>query len=345
MKTVADSTAIFSLQPGISLPRPQLMPIDLTTVTKKPKWSQVKQPNVNQSNISSAVDSTVFGMRKADLGNHYNIGKDRYQVECDQNYYASKLLVRNDSSILICNGIDYLVNQSETQQTSSVELNYRERGTNILSGDMEWIFGLSLLVFIIIGAVRITASQYISALFSFLYSERDWGNVLASISLQNRQPSILLWAAFNISLSLCIYEIFTVNQISPLQLSGFKLWASLWVCCMLLYWLRIFAHFCLGLIFNLHQRMSYVFKCTMMASNVMGMLMLPIAFLFPFVSANSYLMLTKAFAFVFILMYLWHVVKSAAIFLVDYISILYFILYFCIVEIVPILLFYAILIK
>ena len=140
MKTVADSTAIFSLQPGISLPRPQLMPIDLTTVTKKPKWSQVKQPNVNQSNISSAVDSTVFGMRKADLGDHYNLGKDRYQVECDQNYYASKLLVRNDSSILICNGIDYLVNQSETQQTSSVELNYRERGTNILSGDMEWIF-------------------------------------------------------------------------------------------------------------------------------------------------------------------------------------------------------------
>ena len=136
MKTVADSTAIFSLQPGISLPRPQLMPIDLTTVTKKPKWSQVKQPNVNQSNISSAVDSTVFGMRKADLGDHYNLGKDRYQVECDQNYYASKLLVRNDSSILICNGIDYLVNQSETQQTSSVELNYRERGTNILSGEI-----------------------------------------------------------------------------------------------------------------------------------------------------------------------------------------------------------------
>lgn len=228
-----------------------------------------------------------------------------------------------------------------TETSPKPEFAARERGATLFASDLSWIFSLTVLLLILVGSVRLKAGQYLNTLLTFVKPAREIDNALTSLTMQNRRPCTMLFVTFLLSSSLVAYDIFVSQSYNILPLSGIELFGVLFLAGFAMFFARILTQMFIAYVFGLIPQMQYAIKCMFLASNIIGVLLIPIAFFFPFADAGLYQLLFRFSLIIFISVYLWQLFKSVASFLRDYISIVYFILYFCAVEIMPIILLYV----
>ena len=308
-------------------------------------------PVVREADHTHATkDSLVFGLLPMHTDG-YSISPNAVvesQLFAD---YAGKCKVA-DTAVLLA---DIQV-VAVTETSPKPEFAARERGATLFASDLSWIFSLTvlllilfavlllsplLLLLILVGSVRLKAGQYLNTLLTFVKPAREIDNALTSLTMQNRRPCTMLFVTFLLSSSLVAYEIFVSQSYNILPLSGIELFGVLFLAGFAMFFARILTQMFIAYVFGLIPQMQYAIKCMFLASNIMGVLLIPIAFFFPFADAGLYQLLFRFSLIIFISVYLWQLFKSVASFLRDYISIVYFILYFCAVEIMPIILLYV----
>lgn len=225
------------------------------------------------------------------------------------------------------------------EQTSLVQgkpLRISHRGHTTLGESSQWIFAGAVITAIIIGLVRLRANSYIANVLSFLYSEFNWKSTLAALPIQNYWPSQTLKTAFYLGASILGYELAVASGLAyNLPIEGFMLYLAILASIIAYFLFKYTIHSLIGYAFNIPAISTHIKQCNIIYTNILSILIMPLILVFPFISESNYGLLIKFTVLLLIATYLWRVIKSIRIILLDYISIFYCILYLCAVEALP----------
>lgn len=215
-------------------------------------------------------------------------------------------------------------------------LEYKELQHAALYPDMIWLFALSALVACLVGLVRTISPSFIGQMLSLLFSDFHWRSVVDSLTLQNRVVSRILRYSFYVVLAILLYEIYHATGHSTMMgFSGIELYGLFFATVFIYFVVKYILIYIISFVFDIPEEMKYIIICKKLSSNIISVILFPVAMIFPFVPANTYILLVVIAVAIVGLVYLWRILKSLKIILTDYLSIFYSFLYLCTVEAIP----------
>ena len=216
------------------------------------------------------------------------------------------------------------------------ELPYKELGQTALHQDSTWILVMATIAVLVVGFIRARSYNYIHEVLTLIASTFNWHSVESAISLQERWTCRILYGAYFISISLIIYEITVVlGYANGLPVNGLLLYAIIAILCIGYYFIQYLLRAIVGFAFDIPQAIHEIWLCKVLFSNIMAIIALPVAVIFPFTPENNYSILIIIAVILFTLMYFWRILHSFRLIVNDFLSLFYTILYLCAVEAVP----------
>ncbi len=199
----------------------------------------------------------------------------------------------------------------------------------------DWLAGFILLAIIIAGFVKLTASKYLSDLFSSIRYQQSASKMFSTFNLQTQKPGWALTILFFLSTSLLVFEYAHLGGKTPEKLNTFTFFLVVHVGVILYFFLKNLLYRFVAYVFDCGDKTKeYTFNANML-SKAFGIACLPIVSIVPFVDILTATFLLKSGLVLFLIMYLIQLLRGAKIILHSPLSILYMFLYFCALEILP----------
>lgn len=288
----------------------------INAFTTQQQTVRVKPTVKKDRNTLSSADSVFFGLKDSEestLEVCLSI-KDK-GIICEQN----------------------LNNETTTIHTDhKTNIKYLERGETTLHSDSSWLLIVTFISLILCGFVKLRTPYFIPSLLSSFVSEQSLKRINTTQSLSNMLPAFICQMVYYISISTIAYEIVKVCNLTPnYNGHGIKLFAVIFISIITLTRLKIILNKIIGFTFMTENTMSNINFYEVISICITGVLLLPIALLFPFTTETSYIPLTYISIAIIIILQLWRLLKSSKIVLNFYVF-----LYLCTVETAPILCIY-----
>lgn len=193
-----------------------------------------------------------------------------------------------------------------------------------------------LIVVLVLAVVRATSRTFIGDLFGFFTGSIGWKRLEGSQFVQKSLNLTLVDGIYTLMLAVVAVEAALVFSPGLLSDVGVYRGVGFAAAAVVAYYLcRFVADVVISYAFRVEERMRAVTICRRAACGVMGILLAPCALVMPFVSADGCKFLTVAACFVIIATSLLCLGKTMRINMTSLPTILYFILYLCIVEAAP----------
>ncbi len=193
-----------------------------------------------------------------------------------------------------------------------------------------------VFVVVVLSVIRFSGRTFLQDLFGFLGGTIGWKRLEQSQVAQKGLLFFLLNCVYVLMLSVVIVE--AAVALGPGLLSGNVVYYAVgFVAAAIVayYFLRLISDMVIGFAFRTETRLQTLTLYRRSARSIIGILLSPCVLLMPFVSSFGCLCLTLYAGFVIIAVTLLRIGKTMRINLTDLPTILYFILYLCIVEAVP----------
>ncbi len=224
---------------------------------------------------------------------------------------------------------------TEHSVTSTI-FEYKELQQTPLNADMIWLFAFSTLAACVVGLARTLSPMFIGQLLSLIVSNFHWRAVTESLTMQNRVIGRILRLAFYVVSAVLLYEIFiATGHTTALGFSGIELYGFMLVSILIYFVLKYMLHAIIGFTFDIPEQTAHILACKKIATGILAIVCFPFAMIFPFVPENAYSFMITIIVIVVGFVYLWRILQSLKIILVDYLSIIYSFLYLCTVEAMP----------
>nr|WP_321454110.1 DUF4271 domain-containing protein [uncultured Carboxylicivirga sp.] len=237
-----------------------------------------------------------------------------------------------------------LIDTVETITIQPVVSNMRIRSTNQFEGSKDWLSGFILFAILIAGIVKLTSGKYLNDIFSSIRYQQSATKLFSTFNVQNQKPAWALSFLFLLSTSLLVFEYTMVMGRHPESLSHFSFLLIIFAGIFLFSLIKNSLYRFVGFVFNTRtDTKSYLFNAELL-NKAFGIGMLPIISVVPYVDQLTATFLLKASLVLFILMYIVQLLRGVKIILRSPISIFYMFLYFCALEILPLVILIKILI-
>ena len=209
----------------------------------------------------------------------------------------------------------------------------------------EWLSGLLIVSVILIGLLRITSIKYLNELFRAAFNTQAANKMYTSINIRNSKPSFLLTGLFFLNTGIFIFESLLFYKETIFDQTGFTLLVLIWISLFGYGMIKSFLYRLTGFVFDTGSSTGeYLFNSSLL-SKTYAIALLPLISIIPFVNAWMIPNLIKLGVGMFISLYILQLIKGAAIILQNSFSLFYMFLYFCALEILPLVILYKILIN
>ncbi len=224
-----------------------------------------------------------------------------------------------------------------TEKPSAKELPLRERGTTDLRPYADIVVGLSLLIVIILGIISSTTTSFVTDVLGFFNGSNGWRRLKKANESHTNFAFAMLDGVYIIILTVLAMEMAIVmhtfsisSKMSVIIIAG-EIAAG--IC--LFYAVRAFIDRVIGYAFMTEGLMRDISLSRHASRSTMGIILTPFVLTMPFVSTTACDIMGKTAIGLVLLVTSWRIAKTAKINSTSLQSILYFILYLCIVEIAP----------
>ena len=212
-----------------------------------------------------------------------------------------------------------------------------------LSAYNEWLAVLLIFSVVIIGFLRLTSMKYLSELFRAAFNMQSANKMFTSVNIRNSKPSFLLSALFIFNTGIFIFEALAFYGHMIFDQTGFPLLMSIWGLLLAFGFIKLFLYRSTGYVFdNNTPTMEYLFNSSLL-NKIYAIALIPLISVIPFINVWMVPNLIKLGVGIFISLYILQLIRGAAIFLQNSFSLFYLFLYFCALEILPLVIFYKIL--
>ena len=210
-------------------------------------------------------------------------------------------------------------------------------------GDM-----LSILIIISVvltGLLRIWAMKFLRELFNAAFFAQAASKMYSSVNMRNSKPSFVLSALFIFNTGIFIFESLTFYKQTIFGQEGVLLLLFIWGIILLFTLIKSSLYKFTGFVFDTGQIVGeYLFNASLL-SKVFAIALVPIIAFIPFVNMWLVPNLIKIGAIMFIILYILQLIRGSRIFLQNTFSVFYMFLYFCALEILPLVILYKILVS
>jgi len=210
-------------------------------------------------------------------------------------------------------------------------------------GDM-----LSILIIISVvltGLLRIWAIKFLRELFNAAFFAQAASKMYSSVNMRNSKPSFVLSVLFVFNTGIFIFESLTFYQQTIWGQEGVLLLLLLWGMILLFTLIKNSLYRFTGFVFDKGLVVGeYLFNASLL-SKVFAIALVPIIAFIPYVNLWLVPNLIKIGALMFIILYILQLIRGSRIFLQNTFSVFYMFLYFCALEILPLVILYKILVS
>lgn len=224
---------------------------------------------------------------------------------------------------------------AEESWYKSLHLKFKEGGAH-----PDWLIVVYVVCLSLFASIRIAGAGFLTRLFESLLSYNDWSKLYKLRNPQTSKLSFLFNLFFALVYSLLAYHYCVASHYHIFGLQSFPLLALLFACITLFFSLKYIVFKLFGFLTEEEEIAEKILHCIFSVLKVSGIAILPIAIAQPYMGAlaGRYFILV-AFA-IMAVSYLLLFIRCTQIFLYNKVSILYQIIYFCALELVPTLMVY-----
>ena len=219
----------------------------------------------------------------------------------------------------------------------------KRESTSPLQKYNDWLSIFLILSVVIIGFLRISSMKFLRELFNSAFYSQAANKMYSSVNIRNSMPSFVLSILFFVNTGLFIFEALAFYQESIFNQEGFLLLLIIGGILIVYDVIKWFLYRMTGFVFDTSLlNGEYLFNPTML-SQVYAIVLLPIISVIPFVNGWIVPNLIKLGVGMFIVLYIWQLFRGIKIFFQNTFSGFYMFLYFCALEILPLVILYKIL--
>ena len=217
------------------------------------------------------------------------------------------------------------------------------KSTSPLTAYTEWLAVLLILSVTVTGLVRLTSIKYLGELFRATFNMQAANKMFTSVNIRNSKPSWILSTLFIFNTGIFIFEALAFYGNTIFGLTGFPLLIAIWILLVIFGLIKIFLYRVTGFVFETSvPTMEYLFNSSLL-NKIYAIVLLPLISVIPFINVWMVPNLIKLGIGIFISLYILQLIRGAAIILQNTFSLFYMFLYFCALEILPLVIFYKIL--
>ncbi len=207
----------------------------------------------------------------------------------------------------------------------------------------EWLAVLIILSIVATGILRLTSMKYLQELFRAAFNVQTANKMYTSVNIRNSKPSFALSALFIFNTGIFIFEALAFYGLSIFGQKGFTLLIFVWILLLTFGLIKSFLYRLTGFVFDTIQPSGEYLFTSSLLSKVYAIVLLPLISILPFVNIWMVPNLIKLGVGIFISLYILQLIRGAGIFLQNTFSVFYMFLYFCALEILPLVILYKIL--
>jgi len=209
-------------------------------------------------------------------------------------------------------------------------------------GNYDWLLFIFVSLAVIITWVRVSYKKSINQTLESIINIQTTRKLLSEKSNLLQKASLFLTIIYLVSTSVFIFELINYYNIKLLQYEGYKLFIACLVSFLLFFVIKIFLYWLSGILFDNNRQMSDVINNTNIFYRSLGIVTLPFIISIPYVPQPF----TKYFLYTVILLFcisfITRTIRCLIISFQNKLSLYYSFLYFCILEILPLLYLYGI---
>ena len=219
---------------------------------------------------------------------------------------------------------------------TSEKVNFYRTGTPVPKGNL-WVLGVIALLLVLFASLKISFSKQLQTIVQSFFSNRILNNLNREDNLFTSWPFLLLFVQFGFTIGMFFYLVTQYYHMSFAD-SGFRFYLSISILIVVLYVFKIVLLRALGYLFNVQKAVNEYVSILYLSYFNIALLFIPLVIAFalsplkfgPYYIAVSFILLTIVFVFQFI--------RAGVNILSHYrFSKVYLFLYFCALEICPIL--------
>jgi hypothetical protein len=209
-------------------------------------------------------------------------------------------------------------------------------GKPVPKGEL-WVVGFVLIMLVIFAILRISFSKQLTTIIHAFYSNRVLNNLNKEDNLFSSWPFVLLFIQFGFIIGMFLYLIAQYYQVSY-GAGGFQFFVTISICIIILYVLKIFVLRIIGHLFNVQKPVHEYVSILYLSYFNLSLLFIPLVIAFA-LSPLKYGLYFIAIStvLVFITFFLQFIRAGYIILSNNRFSKVYLFLYFCALEICPIL--------
>jgi hypothetical protein len=228
-----------------------------------------------------------------------------------------------------------LFNRYKDYKTSEKFSQYRT-GMPVPKGNL-WVLGVIVLLLVLFASLKVSFSKQLQTIVQSFFSNRILNNLNKEDNLFTSWPFLMLFVQFGFTIGMFFYLVTQYYHMSFSD-SGFRFYLSISVLIIVLYVLKIVFLRMLGYLFNIQKPINEYVSILYLSYFNIALMFIPLVIAFalsplkygPYYIAISYILLIIVFVFQFI--------RAGVNILSHYrFSKVYLFLYFCALEICPIL--------
>lgn len=219
---------------------------------------------------------------------------------------------------------------------TSEKVSLYRTGTPVPKGNL-WVLGVIALLMVLFASLKISFSKQLQTIVQSFFSNRILNNLNKEDNLFTSWPFLLLFVQFGFTIGMFFYLVTQYYHMSFAD-SGFRFYLSISILIVVLYVVKIVLLRALGYLFNIQKPVSEYVSILYLSYFNIALMFIPLVIAFalsplkfgPYYIAISFILLTIVFVFQFI--------RAGVNILSHYrFSKVYLFLYFCALEICPIL--------
>lgn len=219
--------------------------------------------------------------------------------------------------------------------TAGTPLEPEPRGTTPLRPYADVVVSIVCAVVVVLGIVQLTGKSFLADIAGFFTNSNGWKRLEQSSAIQTSVNFLLLDAVY-----VAVISTLAIESAICMAPEAFDIWNAAGVVTtsiVVFYAMRGMTDKVISYAFRAEKVLLPLSLNRRAARAMIGLVVAPLALFMPFVGAEACEVIIKIACFAMLLVTCWRIIKSIKINLTSLPSLLYFILYLCIVEVIPII--------
>ncbi len=209
------------------------------------------------------------------------------------------------------------------------------------------IFLLVIVLFSValLGYVRLKSSRFLKTIFKGLWSHHEARRLFSTVNVRNSLHSVMLDVLFVFNVGVLVYEVVSLFTNNNSLLMSFFIFMGSLVGVTIYFLIKILLFRSIGFIFSTKEKTTEYLFFVGVVNKTYGIFLTPILVILPFTTSTSTYVTLGIAVSMYALLYIIQLLRGFKIILGKVITLFYFILYLCTLEILPVIIAYRLLSK